>query len=148
MLVVGVGNAYRCDDAAGLAVIELLRDRLPAYVLKTSDGEPSSLLELLASHDRVIIVDAARADAEPGTVFSYDARRWAAPPAGLGSSTHVVDVGEIVELARALDQLPSELAILAVVGEDFAHGQALSPRVRQAIPRLADEIEKRVRPLL
>ena len=41
MMVIGVGNEFRRDDGAGLAVVARLRDRVPPGVeLVLTDGEP------------------------------------------------------------------------------------------------------------
>jgi hypothetical protein len=46
MVVIGVGNEYRRDDGAGLAVVARLRDRVPPGVeIVLTDGEPIRLIE-------------------------------------------------------------------------------------------------------
>jgi hydrogenase maturation protease len=47
MVVIGVGNEYRRDDGAGLAVVTSLRDRVGAGAeLVLTDGEPTRLIEV------------------------------------------------------------------------------------------------------
>jgi hydrogenase maturation protease len=41
MMVIGVGNEFRRDDGAGLAVVARLHDRVPPGVeMVLTDGEP------------------------------------------------------------------------------------------------------------
>ena len=45
-MVIGLGNEYRRDDGAGLAVVTSLRGRVPPDVeLVLTDGEPTRLIE-------------------------------------------------------------------------------------------------------
>ena len=49
-------------------------------------------------------------------------------------------LAETVELARALGQLPQQLVIYLIEGEQFDTGAPLSPRVAEAVERAADAI--------
>ena len=136
MLIVGVGNAWRGDDAAGLEVARRVRALDPALDVRELDGDVSALADLLAGRDRAAVVDAARSGAPPGTVHELRAGRDPLP-AGLGSSTHAFGVGEAIELARALGRLPPQLDVYAVEGEDFTLGAGLSRAVAEAVEALA-----------
>ena len=65
LIVIGLGNAFRSDDGAGLAVAHTLGDdpRVVAH-----EGEPIDLLDAWEGADEVILVDAARSGAPPGTI--------------------------------------------------------------------------------
>ena len=136
MLIVGVGNAWRGDDAAGLEVARRVRALAPAIEVRELDGDVSALAERLAGHERAAVVDAARSGAPPGTVHELRAGRDPLP-AGLGSSTHAFGVGDAIELARALDRLPPRLDVYGVEGSDFSPGAGLSPAVADAVDALA-----------
>ena len=64
-LVIGVGNAARGDDAAGL----LAARRLGGIEL---EGDPTALLDLFDGIDEAAVVDAVRSGAAPGTVHRFD----------------------------------------------------------------------------
>jgi hydrogenase maturation protease len=135
-LVVGVGNAWRGDDAAGLAVARRVRALAPAVEVCELDGDVSALVGLLDGREGVAVVDAARWGAPPGTVHAIRADREPLP-AGLGSSTHAFGVADAIELARALGRLPVRLDVYGVEGEDFATGAPLSPAVAAGVEALA-----------
>lgn len=143
-MVIGVGNAFRGDDAVGLVVARRLRER--GVEALEQEGEPVALLEAFADRDAVVLVDAVRSGAAPGTVHRVDVSN-AALPAELGgaSSTHLLGVGEAIELARALARLPARVVVFGVEGERFDAGDELSPAVAAAVEPVVDAVLAEVR---
>ncbi len=137
MIVIGVGNAWRGDDAAGLMVARRLRGTVAA---REQEGDGTGLLEAWAGARHVVVVDAAARDAAPGSVRRFDARAAPLPARFLRSSTHAFGVADAVELARALDRLPERLEVYAIEGASFAAGAPLSAAVAAAIDELADRL--------
>ena len=75
MLVLGLGNVLLGDDGVGAAAVACLeRDyRIPPGVRLEDGGTLGlSLLGLLTEADHVILVDAVRTDAPPGTLVRLD----------------------------------------------------------------------------
>jgi hydrogenase maturation protease len=137
-MVIGVGNAWRGDDAAGLAVARRLRGTLDAL---EHEGDGAGLVEAWRDRYDVVVVDAATSSgASPGTVSRFDAHDGPLPARVLRSSTHAFGVADAVELARALGRLPPRLAVYAIEGADFTAGTGLSPPVAAAVDRLAAAI--------
>lgn len=136
--VLGVGNAWRGDDGAGPAVVRLLRSSgVPAREI---GGEAAALLDAWEGLADVIVVDAVRSGAAPGTVHRLGTGAgW--PGAG---STHALGVAEAVELARALDRLPARLELYGIEGERFEPGEGLTPPVARAVRALARELRERL----
>ena len=140
-MVIGVGNAWRGDDGAGLAVARRVRERGPAGVdVREIEGDASALVELWAGAEQVVVVDAAASGAPPGTVRRFDARAEALPVQLLRSSTHAFGVPDAIELARALGRLPSALDVYAIEGESFVAGDRLSPDVDRVVDELAQAL--------
>ena len=141
MIVIGVGNELRGDDAVGLEVVRrLAASGLPQdVVLVEAGGDPAALVECWGpgAADDAIVVDAACSGAPAGTIRRFDA--LAGPlPAGLrAASTHALGVAEAIEIARALRRLPRSLVVHAIEGERFELGEGLSPSVERAAERLA-----------
>lgn len=140
VLVIGVGNPLRGDDAVGLRVAASLRKRLPPWVtVMEATGEVVSLASCWEGLGRLVIVDAARSGAAPGTVHRFDARRPL--PAHFGSlSSHGLGVASAIEMARALGTLPREAVVYAIEGERFGLGEDLSPRAAAAVSLLVDRV--------
>ena len=75
VLVLGLGNVVCRDDGAGIAAIhKLVREyELPRGVLALDGGTLGlSLLPLVDSADQVIMIDAIRAEGEPGTLVRIE----------------------------------------------------------------------------
>ena len=143
-LIIGAGNRWRRDDGAGPAVAEALAAlHLPRVVVLTTGGEGATLLDLWHGAEFVVLIDAATGP-PPGTVRRFDVRRDALSPELFGGNppgaTHAFGIVQAVELARALGRLPRHLIIFALAGQDFGHGEGLSPAVAAAIPRLVQRI--------
>ncbi|HZE32689.1 MAG TPA: hydrogenase maturation protease [Actinoallomurus sp.] len=138
MIVIGVGNELRCDDGAGLAVIDELRSRsLEGVILAVSDGEPSRLLDLWAGADLAVVVDALPSSAsEPGSVRELDTLGGVEP----GTSSHDLGLGVAARLGEALGRMPAALRIYLIEGSDFGFGTGLSPLVVRAVAEVADRI--------
>jgi hydrogenase maturation protease len=142
LIVIGVGNAWRGDDGAGLAVARRLRElHLKDVEVREVEGDASALMEAWAGADRVVVVDAAQSGAPPGTVRRFDARAEPLPAQLLRSSTHAFGVPDAIELARALGRLPHALDVYAIEGESFVAGDRLSPAVERAVQELAATLQ-------
>jgi hydrogenase maturation protease len=149
VLVVGVGNSWRGDDAVGLEAASALRARLPESVrVLATEAEQSSLLDEWEDCDTVLIVDAVHSGAEPGTVHHVDLNAEVVPHAVLQGSTHHFSLGDTIELARALKRLPAKALFFGVEGASYAPGEELSPAVAAALPAIVEEIAEKVEGLL
>lgn len=143
-LVIGLGSPDRGDDAVGWAVAAAVRDAVDAWGLPgvrvLTHEDPTGLLDLWADADVVVVVDAVRSGAAPGTLLAVDAgagagavadRAWARTGRG---GTHAFGLAAAVELARALHRLPERLVLVGVEGGRFDHGEPLSDAVAAAVP--------------
>jgi hydrogenase maturation protease len=146
--VIGVGNAWRGDDAAGLLVARRLKeDHLAQVEIAESLGTASALQDAWQEAEGLIIVDAVAAGGPPGAIYRFDVH-GAGLPAQLSrsSSSHGWGVAEAVALGRLFQELPPWLIIYGIEGKNFAPGRDLSPEVAAAIPeavrRIKQEIEE------
>jgi hydrogenase maturation protease len=141
VLVIGVGNDYRHDDAVGLIVARRLREKnLQHVTVIEMSGDGAALIAAWQGADRVIIVDAVQSGAAPGAIFRFEAHREPIPTNFFHCSTHAFGVAEAIETARSLGQLPRNLIIYGIEGKDFSVGEGLSPEVKQAIEEVAQMI--------
>jgi hydrogenase maturation protease len=141
LVVIGIGNSDRGDDAFGRVVAARLHGRLPEQVrLIEEDGEATSLLDQLADVDAAILIDAALSGGEPGTIHRFDAARAPLSAARFGLSTHGFGLAEAIELGRILGRLPARCIVYAVEASSFELGAPLSP----ALARVVDEVAARV----
>ena len=143
--VICVGNSWRSDDAAGLAVATQLRGTLDerAEVLE-QEGEPTALIDSLEGADCVWIVDAVSSESEAGTVHRVDAIEQQLPIGLFGASTHHLGIVDAVELARALGRLPGRLIVYGIEGDTFDAGVGLTPAVAAAVALVARSLREEV----
>ncbi len=140
-VVIGIGNALRGDDGAGVEVAERLAGRVPAGVVVAScDEEPSRLIETWEGAHSVVLVDTVASGAPAGTLHRFDAGETPIPARALRSSTHAIGLAETIELARALRRLPRCVVVYGIEGVAFDAGASLTPEVEEAVGRLAETI--------
>jgi hydrogenase maturation protease len=134
VVVIGVGNEYRRDDGAGLAVVTSLRDRVPPGVeIVLTDGEPTRLIEAWTGAALAVVVDAVRADPpRPGRVHRFELDR---PLAGVTrtASSHGFGLDDAIRLALALDRMPGRLIVHAIEAADLTQGIGLTSLVAAAV---------------
>ncbi|MBA4062760.1 MAG: hydrogenase maturation protease [Isosphaera sp.] len=121
VLVAGIGNVFRGDDAFGCEVVRLLVGRaLPPGVRVRDFGTRGHDLAyaLLDGYDAVILVDAVRRDGEPGSLHTLEL-----DPADPGGEdppgTHGVDLPGACRLVRAMGGTPPPLYLVGCVPADF-----------------------------
>lgn len=140
--VIGIGNDYRRDDAAGRIVARRLKERMPPDLeIVEETGEGAALLDAWRGGEDVFLIDAVQSGAPAGTLHRIDVQTQPLPASLFRHSTHAFGIAEAVELARLLHQLPSRLIIYGIEGERFDAGVGLSPEVEKAVV----EVEARLR---
>ncbi|MHB8066443.1 MAG: hydrogenase maturation protease [Desulfobaccales bacterium] len=144
VLIIGIGNIFRGDDAAGLAAARLFREmRLPGVKVLELDGDISALLEGWQGFPKVVVIDAVASKSEAGQVFRFAAHAGALPRRLFACcSCHSFGLAEQIEIARSLQQLPPSLMVYGIEGKDFLLGSGLSQEVQQALPRLVEQIRQ------
>lgn len=139
-VVIGVGNRWRRDDAAGLEVIEALRGRVGnSVVLVESDGEPTRLLDAFELSAKVMMVDAVVTGADPGTVHRFTDAELP-NQMGIGQSSHLVQLVETIELGKLLDKLPNGLILIGIEATDFDNGEGMTDVVAAGVQSATEAV--------
>ena len=137
----GIGNEFRGDDAVGLLIAKKIRSQQLANVqVVTLSDHLDNLLDLWADREFVILVDAVRSEAAPGSIIYLDLFNDSLPPTLAATSTHALDILQLVQLARLLNRLPQSLAIVGIEGSSFAIGAEMTDPVRSALPKATEKI--------
>ncbi len=165
VVVAGIGNDMRHDDAAGALVAARALEVLGALgpvtgpgqeidgVLSSQLGEPLDFLGNWDDADLAIVVDAVRSGAAPGSLsltwfggeaadFQLDRASASVAKAvacgrGQSPSTHGLGVVGVYRLASAMGQAPRRMVVLGIEGQDFSQGEGLSASVAAAIDSAA-----------
>jgi hydrogenase maturation protease len=135
--LIGIGNRFRRDDAAGLEVVRRLRlAHPPGVVLVEEEGEPASLIEAWRTADEALVVDGISSGSQPGRLHRFDVSDAPLPAEIFNPSTHSMGLPEAIELARELDRLPGRLVVYGIEGESFEAGEGLSDSVQRTVEKL------------
>jgi hydrogenase maturation protease len=146
IVVIGVGNEYRSDDGAGIAVARRLPALLPTSVtVLEASGEGAALIEAWQGATWLLLVDAVRSGSPVGTIHRLDARAAPLPAGFFHYSTHAFSVAEAIELARSLDQLPPHVIVYGIEGGNFDAGVELSAAAEQAVQAVVEQVAAEVR---
>jgi hydrogenase maturation protease len=143
MLIIGLGNPDRGDDAAGILVARRLRECGIDAVEHTSTT--LDLLDVWAASDRVIVADAVISRAAAGSIQVWDPWKLPLENAIFRASTHEFSLADTIELARALNRLPTWMRIYGIEAARLEAGAQPSPEIVSAVERVAEDIHTMIR---
>ncbi|KAF0178629.1 MAG: hydrogenase maturation protease [Nitrospirae bacterium] len=143
-IIIGLGNPLRGDDAVGLRIARLLKerlaDRMDIDVVEAYCGG-IALVETAIGYDRAIIVDAmAKKAGEPGTVFSFT------PSPDICSrnsgSSHDASLCDALSACCALGEaVPKEVFCWGIVPKDIeSFSESLTGEIAPMVTVVADQI--------
>lgn len=148
VIVIGVGNPDRGDDAAGREVARRLRAvALRGVEIVELDGEATALLARLDGAGAAILIDACSSGAPPGTLHRFDVAEAPLSSGAFGLSSHGFGLAEAIELGRELGTLPRRCVVYAIEGERFDIGRFISEKVMAGIDRAVEEIRAELKSL-
>lgn len=143
ILVIGVGNLYRGDDAVGRIVAQGMKRKATDCVnIIEKDCDGVALMECWESAETVILIDAVHSGALPGTIHRLDAHVQPIPATYFHYSSHAFGIAEAVELSRTLNQLPPRFIIYGIEGKCFEPGGELTGEVAKASQDVLEQIQK------
>ncbi len=139
ILVLGIGNILLRDEGFGVRVIERMREiSLPADVELVDGGTAGAdLLDVLAERRKVIVIDAVRADCEPGTVLRFTADDLVRPD-GVGMSLHELGLAEALTMTKQLGCAPKDVVVFGVKPKDLRCGLELSGEIAALVPKVVE----------
>jgi hydrogenase maturation protease len=146
ILVIGIGNPVRGDDAAGIEVAR--RIRLGAsrrdVTVRELIGDQLALLDAWTGARTVYVVDAIHCGGKPGHVRRFDAAEPLDDPFRR-PSMHTFGLADVIDLSRALGRLPARLIGYGIEGVRFGLNEPMTPEVAAAVGSVASEILRRVK---
>jgi hydrogenase maturation protease len=149
MLVLGIGQSLRGDDAAGLEAVRLWQQTYPQTAQKVqvelSELPGLGLLDRMDGMEAAVLVDALHTSEAPGTLHRLGPDELAAFTTD-SQSAHGWGVAESLVLGRLLEVRLAQcrICLIGIAGSRFGLGMGLDPAVRAALPQAADLIEAEV----
>ena len=110
IVILGVGNLLLSDEGVGVHVAhELMKMDLPPEVSVVEGGTDGfRLLNVITEADRVIVIDAVRGGADPGSIYRFDVKDVRSVPPGFMTSVHQVGILEVIELSELIGKTPRD----------------------------------------
>ena len=142
LLVLGLGNVLCGDDGLGVAAVARLDRafRTPEGVELMDGGTLGlALLHYVRRAERLLLVDAIRADRAPGSLVRLTGDE-VAPAVASRLSVHQIGVADLLDGLRWTDSGPGEIVLLGLVPETLELGLGRTAEVDRALPRLVEAV--------
>lgn len=142
-VVLGIGNVLLSDDGAGVHVARhlecLLQERADVRVI---DGGTLSftLAPVIEDAERLIVIDAAQLHAEPGTVRTFFGPEFDTFVGKPKLTVHEVGLVDLLDIARLMDSVPPQRAVVAVQPRCATWGDSLTKDVDAAVPEITARV--------
>lgn len=143
ILVLGVGNLLLSDEGVGIHIVHQLQNMSLATYVEVIDGgtESFELIRFFRNRKKVIIVDAVKADAKPGTILRFTPEdgelQWSP-----SLSAHQLSLYELLHFSQELIPRPEIVVYGMVPKETRRFSTQLSRTVKRNIQRIISEIIK------
>ena len=142
VIVLGLGNILLRDEGVGVRVVEALARQcvLPADVEVVDGGTVGmDLLDTLAGCDHLLICDAVKIGAPPGSVVKLVDGQV---PALFQTrySPHQLGLSEVLATLTLTDEAPAAVTLIGIVPADLELGIDLSPPVAAAIQPALEQL--------
>lgn len=145
ILVIGIGNEFRSDDAAGLIAARRIKELgLNEVDVVESDGDGARLMDLWYGRKQVILIDAVQSGSKPGTLHIIEEGKNGHSMELFRFSTHTFGILQAMKLSDALDILPGKITIYGIEGKNFASGAGLTSEIEHAVTNVETLVHNQV----
>lgn len=132
IVVVGIGNPSRGDDAAGSCVAQKIGGVPGVYVIDAQDVPENHLSQIAAQRpDTIVLIDCVEMKSAPGSVAVLETARIAT----YWPSTHRAPLGLIVDYLEKITQ--ARILLLAIQPQQTDLFQPISPEVKSVVEAVA-----------
>ncbi|HVY99799.1 MAG TPA: hydrogenase maturation protease [Dongiaceae bacterium] len=153
LTVIGCGNPIRSDDGVGCHVAGVLLRRFGAasngaFQVFDAGTDGMGVMFRARGSSGLILVDACRSDAEPGTIYAVPGDMLAEVPAA-GLNLHEFRWNHALHAGRQIfgAAFPSDVTVYLIESVRLDHGLGLSPAVERAASEVAGRIADRLQAL-
>ena len=147
IVVLGIGNALLSDDGVGLHLLRRLEhgDAAPPWVRYLDGGTVGlALAPLIEDAAGLVVLDALRLRAEPGTVQVYEGPAMDVLVDRRHQTPHEVGWSDLLSALRLQGRLPERRALVGIEPVSMDWGTEPTPRVAAAL----EDAAARVRALI
>ncbi|MGE5503137.1 MAG: HyaD/HybD family hydrogenase maturation endopeptidase [Actinomycetota bacterium] len=142
VVVLGVGNILMTDEGVGVRAVEELErlyDLAPEVTVIDGGTSGMDCLDQIAEVDHLLIADAMRSGAEPGTLKRVDHDQLAAH-FKTKLSPHQVGLSDVLATLNLHGMMPRRVVLFGMQPKSFATAMELSPEIEARLPALVDAL--------
>ena len=143
VLILGIGNTLLTDEGIGVHLVERMQRKVGEIDgVEYLDGGTLSftLADPIARADGLIVVDAARMGAAPGTLKVFHNEEMDRYLSGNRSSVHEVSLTDLLDIARLSECLPQQRCLVGIEPASLDWGEKPSDTVNSTIELGISEI--------
>ena len=143
VLILGIGNTLLTDEGIGVHLVERMQREVGELDgVEYLDGGTLSftLADPIARADGLIVVDAARMGAAPGTLKVFHNEEMDRYLSGNRSSVHEVSLTDLLDIARLSECLPQQRCLVGIEPASLDWGEKPSDTVNSTIELGISEI--------
>lgn len=146
IVILGVGNILLSDEGVGVHIAnELMKIDMPEEVRVVEGGTDGfRLLDVITDADRLIVVDAVKGGAAPGTIYRFDIDEIKDCPSGFKTSVHQIGILEVINLSSLIGRTPYT-TVIGIEPKSLAMGMDLSSEIKAKIPRIIELIKEEIK---
>jgi hydrogenase 3 maturation protease len=132
VLVLGIGNTLRNDDAAGSLLARRIKHKVSFEVIEAESAPENYLGKIISLRpDTVVIIDVADFGGRAGEIRILEAKELKNPPLFF---THNAAIPMSINYLQ--NSLPVDIIVIIIQPKDINFGEKLSPEVCLALDKL------------
>lgn len=142
-LVLGIGNLLLCDEGIGVHAVRALIEAGCENASTTVMEVGTAILDALPAIEdagRIIVLDAVKADGEPGSVYRMPFDDFV--HSRCIASLHGFDLARVLALTRRND-VP-DVVVIGMEPARIDWGLDLSPQAAKALPLMLDAVREEI----
>jgi hydrogenase maturation protease len=140
VLIIAYGNPLRSDDGVAWRAAEQLQNKFPLQEveIQTLHQLSPELAESISRSGLTIFIDAASGPGHAGEVRVQQVESGSADSSRF---CHLLSPAAVLAMAKQVYGRMPNAFCATVTGENFEHGEQLSPALQVALPRLIRRVE-------
>jgi hydrogenase maturation protease len=145
--IFGIGNILLSDDGIGIHIINRLKEEyaFPENVEIIDGGTKGlDLLPLFENRDKVLFIDAANFNKEPGTIGTIEGDNI---PAFLGQklSVHHIGIPDMLFAAKLMEITPPEMFLIGIQPKSMETSTELTETVKNNFEALLGKVLEKLK---
>jgi hydrogenase maturation protease len=139
-LILGIGNILLSDEGIGVHTLNYLQTHYGHLNdINYVDGGTLSftLAPAIEEAHHLIVIDAARLQAEAGTIQTFIDTQMDDFLSTPQRSVHEISLIDLLTIVRLTERLPQKRALIGIQPQKLNWGDVPSPKVAQSIPQAA-----------